>query len=96
MKKKDILSKKKIKSIFTTALELPKEVILNLPLITLVGSEEMNIENYKGIVEYSEEKIRINTTSGVIKIEGKKLNIKQLTAEQVCINGLISKLEYLL
>ena len=29
------------------ALELPKEVILNLPFISLTGKEELIIENYK-------------------------------------------------
>lgn len=84
--------KKKIINIF----ELPKEVILNLPLISIIGSEEINIENYKGVIEYNLERIRINTSCGVLKIEGKKLSLKQITAENISVNGLISKLEYLL
>ena len=40
----------------TEALELPKEIMLGLPLISLLGREEVTIENYKGILEYDEEK----------------------------------------
>ena len=84
--------KKKIVNMF----ELPKEIVFNLPLINIIGSEEINIENYKGVIEYNLERIRINTSCGVLKIEGKKLLLKQITAENISVNGLISKLEYIL
>ena len=74
--------------------ELPKEIVLNLPLITLVGNEDLTIENYKGVLEYSEEKIRINTTAGVIRVEGRKLALKRISRESVSISGVIIKLEY--
>jgi sporulation protein YqfC len=90
------ISKNKIKKTITSMLELPKEIVFNLPLITVIGNEEINIENYKGIIEYNLERIRINTSCGIIKIEGKKLSLKQITAENICVNGSISKLEYIL
>lgn len=79
----------------TQALELPKEVILNLPLLSLVGREELTIENYKGIVEYGEEKIRINTAVGILKIEGRKLFLAHITAENITVTGSIAKFEFL-
>jgi len=79
----------------TTALELPKEVLMNLPLITLIGKEDMTIENYKGVLEYSEVRIRINTSIGVIRVEGKKLLLKQITSDNIGIVGNIMKIEYL-
>ena len=79
----------------TDALELPKEVMLNLPLLSLMGREELTIENYKGIMEYTEECIRVNTAAGILKIQGKGLCLKQLTAECVVVNGGIISMEYL-
>ncbi|MDR2939978.1 MAG: sporulation protein YqfC [Clostridiales bacterium] len=84
-----------IKKLFSSMFELPKEIILNLPLITLVGSEEMSVENYKNIIEYTEEKIRVNTSCGVIKIEGSKLSIKQITQEKLYVIGKITGVGYL-
>lgn len=80
----------------TDALELPKEVMLNLPLISLMGKEELTIENYKGIMEYSDQCIRVNTAAGILKIQGKGLLLKQLTAECVVISGGIIGMEYLI
>lgn len=100
MKKKKLSAKdkniRKIKSGITNALELPKEIMLNLPLITLIGKNELTIENYKNLIEYNPEKIRLNTSSGILKIEGKKLFLKEITSETVIITGAIMGIEYLL
>lgn len=86
----------RIKKTITSMFELPKEIVFNLPLINVIGNEEINIENYKGIIEYNLERVRINTSCGIIKIEGKKLLLKQITAENISVTGSISKFEYIL
>ncbi len=87
---------KKLKSKVTAMLELPKEIVLNLPHISIIGSEEINIENYKGVIEYTEQLIRINTSSGILRLTGKKLCIRQITDENIKITGVLGALEYLL
>ena len=84
-----------VTSTIASALELPKEVLMNLPLITLIGKEDITIENYKSILEYSEECVRINTSAGVLRIEGKKLTLKQITSDNIVIVGRIDKTEFL-
>lgn len=84
-----------VTSKLTSALELPKEVLMNLPLITLIGKEEMTIENFKGILEYSEDGVRISTSAGIVRLEGKKLLLKQITSDSIVIVGLIDKVEFL-
>ena len=84
-----------IKKKLVNTLELPKEIIFNLPLVTVIGNEEINIENYKGVIEYSTKKIRINTECGVLKINGEKLSFKQITSENIIVTGVIQKLEYI-
>ena len=42
-------------------LDLPKEVVLDLPLVSMVGQDEVTVENHKGLLEYSAETIRIAT-----------------------------------
>ncbi|MCL2566089.1 MAG: sporulation protein YqfC [Defluviitaleaceae bacterium] len=87
--------KQAISQKITSALELPKEVVMNLPLITLIGNEDMTVENFKGVLEYSEERVRINTTAGIVRVEGKKLLLKQITADNIGIVGNIMKVEFL-
>ena len=80
----------------TEAFELPKEIMLNLPLITLIGREEVTIENYKGILEYSEETVRIGTAAGVLRLTGKDLCLKQLSGECMVVAGKIEELRFLI
>ena len=79
----------------TEALELPKEILLNLPLLTLIGREDVTIENYKGILEYSEDVVRISTAAGVVRLRGKSFCLKQMTAECIVITGSVESLEFL-
>ena len=79
----------------TEALELPKEILLHLPLISFIGQEEVTIENYKGILEYSEETVRIGTAAGVQRLEGQGLCLKQLSAECMVVTGRVEKMEFL-
>lgn len=79
----------------TEALELPKEIMLGLPLISFVGREEVTIENYKGILEYSEETVRVGTMAGVVRLLGRGLCLKQLTAECMVVTGSVESMEFL-
>ena len=79
----------------TETLELPKEIMLNLPLISLIGQDEVTIENYKGILEYGEEKVRLGTAAGTLQIQGRKLCLKQLSAECMVVTGRIEELRFL-
>ena len=75
-------------------LDLPKEVGTDIPKITMVGFEELIIENYKGILEYEEFFIRISTYIGNVNINGFELKLNQITDESVKINGKIENVDF--
>ncbi len=74
--------------------ELPPEVILNTPLITLTGKEKLTVENYTSIIEYTGEQVRIHTTAGIIKIDGNSIKIDEITNDEISMSGKFLKLEY--
>lgn len=94
IKKEDNTQKKGLREKFTEVLELPKELILNLPKLTIVGNRDMMIENYKGVMEYGSARIRVNTGLGVVKVTGAGLLIKEITSEDIIISGDIHSLEF--
>ena len=79
----------------TEALDLPKEIMLNLPLVSLIGKEEVTVENYKGILEYSEEMVRLGTAAGILQLRGRGLCLKQLSAECMVVTGKVEGLDFL-
>lgn len=74
---------------------LPQDVILGVPLLTMTGFAEMCVENYRGILEYTEALIRIQTKIGQIRITGKGLLISYYTNDEMKITGKISSIEYI-
>ena len=78
----------------TNFLSLPKEIALDLPLLMATGRNEISIENYKNLLEFTEEKIRINIREGTVTIEGKNLKLRQITTENVLVSGVISGISY--
>ncbi|WP_069998002.1 sporulation protein YqfC [Cellulosilyticum sp. I15G10I2] len=86
-KKINNMKKENIREQLTEALDIPKEVIIDLPVITLTGNKEINVENFNGLLEYTRQKIRLNTRSGILVIDGIELEAKNMTAERICIKG---------
>ncbi len=75
-------------------LDMPKEVGTNIPKVTMIGFEELIIENYKGILEYEEFFIRVCTYIGNININGFELKLNQMTDEAVSITGKIENFDF--
>ena len=69
--------------------------MLDLPKVSLVGDLQVNIENHKGIIEYSPTQIRVSSNSGMLKIKGNKLYIKVIIKEEIVITGEIQSLEFI-
>lgn len=74
-------------------LEMPKEVYSDIPKIIVTGFEEMIIENFKGILEYEEFFVRINTNIGIININGFNLNLENMTNDDIKVTGKIESMD---
>ncbi len=74
-------------------LEIPDEVCKDVPKITILGFETMIIENYKGILEYEEFFVRINTSLGILNINGFKLELENMTDDDLKITGKIESFD---
>lgn len=74
--------------------ELPKDLLFNLPRLTLIGNIQFYLENYGGIIEYSEELLRLKIRGGEIIIRGKNLSIKNFFGKEIFVEGEIKSIEY--
>ena len=75
-------------------LEIPKDLVLDLPQITVIGRNELYLENHRGIIEYSSQRLRINLSRGFLEILGEKLEIKALLPDEIKIRGEISSFKF--
>ncbi len=75
-------------------LDMPREIDANESKITIISFDEIYIENYKGILEYGEFFIKINTYIGVINVHGFCLELQEITCEDIAIKGTIKSIEF--
>ena len=75
-------------------LELPREIILNLPRMTMVGNLQCYLENHRGVIQYTSEKIRVSVNGGEIIVEGRELTIRYMANEELAIDGSIDSIYY--
>lgn len=74
-------------------LEMPKETYTNEPKIIIAGFNELFIENYKGILEYEEYYIKLNTYIGNININGFSLKLDKMTEDSLKVTGKIESID---
>ncbi|MFW6279157.1 MAG: YabP/YqfC family sporulation protein [Bacillota bacterium] len=77
---------------FRNLFDLPGEVIEDLPLLLLVGSGKLYLENHKGIATYQQQKIKIRIKKGYLIIEGQKLEVDEIKTNNLFISGSMEKL----
>lgn len=85
----------KLKKQFVELFDLPPEVILNLPLLMVIGNSRLQIENHKGLRKYNSDEIKIKIKEGYIIVHGKNLIVKEISEDSLSITGCIYDLSYL-
>lgn len=89
-----LMGKQLLKNRVSDAVSIPKDVIMGVPLFRLIGREEFYIENYRGILEYTDTLIRIQTKIGEVQLVGHKMEIVYYTNDEMKVVGWIDKLEF--
>lgn len=75
-------------------LEIPSELISMVPKITSLGFKKLMIENYKNILEYQDHFIRVNTSIGIININGLNMKMEEMTKDDIIIEGSIDSVDF--
>lgn len=86
--------RKKEASKLERILEIPEELSTDRPKITMMGFEQVFIENYKGILEYQDYFIRLNTYIGIININGFNLKLEEMTTDDILVTGKIDSIDF--
>ncbi|MFL0267836.1 sporulation protein YqfC [Candidatus Clostridium radicumherbarum] len=84
----------KTKEIIAEKLDFPRDVVLDIPKITIIGDNEITIENHKGVVIFDEEKMKINSNAGLITIYGNSFKILFMGGSTLTISGKFKSMMY--
>lgn len=82
------------KEIIVESLKLPKDSMLGASIVTITGNTDVFVENYRGILEYTGEKVVLQGKTCQISIVGKRMSIDYYTNEDMKISGFIEGIQY--
>jgi sporulation protein YqfC len=77
------------------SLDLPKDLFLGMPLLSLEGDRTLCIANHRGIVRYSSEVIVVATRTYAIEITGRSLVIPRFSRDMIEIVGVVRSVTFL-
>lgn len=86
----------KLTSNVVETFQVPKDLAFGAVIATITGQTEAHIENYRGIIEYTEDKIKLQTKTCKLEILGSKLYIEYYTNDEMKISGVIEHINYTL
>ena len=78
----------------TDNLNLPKDVVLGEVLISFVGRTSVVVENYRGILIYDDQTVKLQAKNCKLQFHGKRLHIEYYNHDEMKISGLIQSMEF--
>lgn len=76
-------------------LELPGGTLSAAARIEMTGNRRAVVEGCRGIVEYEEGIIRLNTGSGILRFVGRELGLSCMTEDSAVVTGFILSVEFM-
>ena len=86
--------KKNFQQRMANMLDIPRDLMMDLPKIVIVGDVQVFIENHRGIIIYTAEQVKVNTTLGEVKIEGSDLTLKNILPDEIMVEGRIKSISF--
>lgn len=79
---------------FSKWLEIPPDLTLDLPKLTLIGNVQLIIENHRGLIEFTASKTVINTSRWPITLIGRNLLVRSIMVDELMIEGVIDSISF--
>ncbi|MCS0542535.1 sporulation protein YqfC, partial [Aeromonas veronii] len=85
----------RMRSWITNKMELPADVMMDLPRITMIGQLHIYIENHRGLLTFSDKEVRLLLKQGQLLIKGNAFVIKTILPEEIMLEGKIEHVQYI-
>lgn len=73
-------------------LSITEGILTDLPNIILYGTAMAEIDNFKGLLDFSPGTVRLNTTDGIVRIDGINLFLAIMTDDSITVKGEIKNI----
>ena len=84
-----------LKQLIARRMDLPEDVMMDLPRITMIGQLHIYIENHRGLLTFSDKEVRLMLKQGQLLIRGSDFVIKTILPEEILLEGRIEQVLYI-
>jgi sporulation protein YqfC len=86
----------KLKRWAVGAMNLPPDLLLDMPRITMIGPLQMYVENHQGVLFFNDQEVRfLLSNKGQLLVRGQNFVIRKILPEEVMLEGRIREIRYL-
>jgi sporulation protein YqfC len=85
---------RKLKRNTLKVLDLPSDVILDLPRLTMIGFVQLYIENHRGVLLFNDKELRLLLKKGHLIVRGEELVIRAILTDELLLEGSIHLVQY--
>lgn len=80
--------------LWENAMQMPNDVTDGAIILRTQGREELWLENYRTLTEYTDQNIRVIGRHAEVHIYGEHMRIDYYGSEDMKITGVVSKIEF--
>ncbi|BCB04870.1 sporulation protein YqfC [Bacillus sp. KH172YL63] len=84
-----------VRTWMTQKMDLPEDVMMDLPRVTMIGQIHIYIENHRGLLTFTDREVRLLLKQGQLLIKGEQFVIKMILPEEILLQGKIVEVVYL-
>lgn len=78
----------------TEMLEIPPEVLVNVPRVEVVGHLQFRVENHRGLVQYEPHRVVLRIPDGHLIVTGRELVIGWIDRNELLVTGQVRSLVF--
>ena len=83
------------KQLILKRMDLPEDVTMDLPRITMIGQIHIYIENHRGLLTFTDHEVRLMLKHGQLLIRGSGFVIRTILPEEILLEGDIDQVLFI-
>ena len=84
-----------IKNILSNMNKFNTNMSISLPKLTIIGHSHIFVENYEGLVLFTNDQLKLQLHQGYVLIKGNHFVLKTLFERELLLEGTITHIEYI-
>lgn len=87
--------KQYIDPLLNNYVQLPSNVLISLPKMTVIGQNHLYIENHHELMLFTESELKLKLHKGHVHIKGHSFVLKTMLPREILLEGIIMEIQFI-